>query len=250
MTIPLLTPETVKNDSQKQEQEQRVRIRDLSIEEDRLIKSINTMREEERSEKERIETGMVQFRAEAKAERDRLSADVTSLESRREEAMKPIQEIRNEAMEKNARAGEREESVAKRDEALTKAEKEFHEFVVEKTEKIRDTEQIHAEREEDLDKRQNRIQAEEDRLKESSTGLAQRWVDFHKAVDAKNAELTSRESAVSAGEQANRIRSAELDKAEIHYKEKDREIKDRYETLASAEREILDGEKGQDNLTI
>ncbi len=238
MTIPLLTPETVKNDPTRQEQEQRRRIRDLSTEEDRLVKSINSLRTEEKDETERIEKGMAEFRAEQKTVRDSLSKEVTSLERRREEAMKPIVVVQQEADERNQKSKDREEAVSAREIAQDTAEKNFKEYVVETKEKLHDKEQLLAERSDDLDDRENAVKAEEARSKESASGLADRWVKFHETVKLKDEELTNRESQVSAGERANVIRSQELDKLDIYYKEKDRELTDRQQTFESTVKEI------------
>lgn len=242
MTTPLLTPESVKNDSQRQEQEQRMRVRDLATEEDRLVRSINNMRSEEVSEKERIEKAMTEYRLEAKNERDRLSADIGSLEARRSEAMKPVEAVLAEAIQKRADAETLAADVAERDEKLKKDEKSLQDHKVDILEKLHDRVQLLDEREASLDKRENRIKAEEDQSKESAKGLAQRWVDFHIAVDAKNKELTDREVTLTTREAITLIKETEQAKTTKDQFERERRLVDGYATLESARKEILENE--------
>lgn len=242
MTIPLLTPESVKKDSTSQQREQQARVRDFSVEEERLVKSINQLRQDEIDEKARIDADVAQFRADAKVEVGKLDKqisnkrqEVEALEARRVEAMKPIEVVRKEADDRNAKSKDREDAIAIR-EATQKLADEAH---TEALEKLHDREQLIAEREDELDDREERVRQEEDRSKESLAGVNQRWADFHIAVAAKDKEFIDRETTVSAGEQANIIRSQELDKKEFDYKEKDREIASRYEALERASLQIL-----------
>lgn len=248
MTTTLLTPESVKSDSQSQAREQQARVRDLSIEEERLIKSINDLRRDEVDEKARIREDVATFRNDAQVEVSKLDLvisnkkrEVESLEARRAEAMRPIEEIRQEAEALMDQAQKRADDVKEREDK----QKEADEAHTEALEKLHDRKQLADEREAALDNRQEMVKQEEQRSKESLEGIAQRWAHFHETVAAKDTELTQREAVVSAGEQANIIKAKELDQKEADYKEKDREIASRYEALERAHIEIL-GNKQHD----
>lgn len=234
MPMPLPTPDTIKSSTVAQESEQRARVRDLSLEEERLIESVNILRVSETEEKARIETDMATFRKEQQEERTRLSLEVTTLESRRDDALKPIKAIRKEAEERNESSKAREEAVAKREEVIKGKE----ERTVEELQSNIDFKQELDEREDALKSRESHVKDEEERAKESGQGLATRWATFHETVHAKNKEFEDRESAVSAREQIATTRSLELDKREADYNEKDREIKHRYAILEISTAEI------------
>lgn len=236
--IPLLTPEAVKTGSSRQETEQRNRVRDLSNEENRLIGSVNILRTNEAEERERIEGDMAKFRAEQRTERDRLSNEVTTLESRRTEAMKPIEQVQKETDERNAASLSRETAVATREDAADSREKSLGERETEFLETSADRQQVVGEREKALDDREERVRQEEAISKESLDGLNLRWADFHKLVAETDRDLVRRENAAVAAEQANVARAGELDKRELDYQSKDREIADRYATLTASSLEI------------
>lgn len=239
--IQLLTPSKVRSDSLEQEREQRARVRDLSSEEERLVRSINYLRKEEEDEKARIREDVADFRNKAQVEI--LGVDkqilekkkeVEDIETRRKEALRPIEEIEQEARNRNEQSKQRVQILNDRQIEIDKQEAR----ITEEWEAIDDRKQLLDEREEELNTRESKIKLAEDQLKESTNGLNERWAQFHIAVAEKEKELVDRENAVRAGEEANRIQLAEFAQLEKDYQQKDREIKDRYATLERAADEI------------
>lgn len=240
--MPLLTPEKAKTDSSSQEEEQRARVRDMSQEEERLVASINILRKEESDTKSEVRESVAKYRNDAQTEVHALTIEVTNLENRRAEAMKPIQQVQQEVDERNASSHTREEALIIREAATTALEKDLNSREAAFLEEAADTKQLQGERDEGLDKREDRIRQEEERSRESLDGLKKRWESFHAAVAEKELELTTRENVVSAGEQANLIRASELRSQALAQTERERGIIDGYATLASAQREAEDKE--------
>ncbi len=241
MTIPLLTPESLKEGSKVQAQEQQARMRSMAHEEERLIRSINDLQRDEREEKERIKEDVARFRNEAHVKILEIDSTIASkkkeveaLEERRAEAMKPIEEVRKEADERNEKSKEREEVVAKREQAA----EALADQNLEELEQLNDRRQLQNERDEELDKREEKVKQEEAISKESLAGVNQRWVEFHEAVAKKDKEYEECEARVSAGEQANTIRANELDKVAADQKENERGLQHRYAILEIAEAEF------------
>lgn len=241
MSIPLLTSESVKQGSQIQEQEQRARMRDMSAEEERLIKSINELKIAEQEEKDRVKEDVAEFRNKAHIEVVEIDnvivgkkREVEALEVRREEAMKPIEEVRKEADERNAKSKEREEAAA----LLEKELNDRDEVSLNEIEKFEDRKQLQNEREENLDKREEKVKAEEAISKESLAGVNKRWAEFHEVVAVKEKEFDTREAAVNAGEQANLAKAEELEKVSNEQSHQHRQIADKYETLGRARAEF------------
>ena len=242
MTIPLLSPETVKNTAAKGEQEARIRVRDLALEEERLVKSINDLRAEETQAKNDLREKVAQARNDAQVEMNEIELAIAPLRAERVELMKPIDQLRIETEEHNRASEDREHAVTDREHVVTDKEKELSDREAILLSTTADRNQLLDEREKTLNEREEKVRAEEQRVKDSLNGVNERWAQFHTTVAAKEEELIKREAAVNAGEQANQTRSEQLDKREIEQKEHDRQIADRYETLASAEREIIKGE--------
>jgi hypothetical protein len=247
MTIPLLTPESVKEGSTSQQQEQRARMRDMAIEEERLIKSINDLQAFEKEEEARVRESVASFRNTAQADMmetelflAKKRKEIEPLEARRAEAMKPIEEIRAEAEERNQKSQEREDAVAGRE----KAADERNEQYVEDLENLDDRKQLLDEREEILAEREMRVKEEEEKSKESLKGVNLRWAELHELIAVTDANMKQRESLVSAGEQANNIRAKELETRHVELLQRSRQLTDQYETLGRARTEF---ERMQEN---
>lgn len=241
--MQILTPEAVKGGSSRQETEQATRVRDLATEEDRLVRSVNSLLESEREEKERIEADMVVFRAEAKAERDGLSAEVLALEARRAVAMMPIDDVSREADERNRASKEREDAVVKVESDLSALLADFKERESDFISHSRDKKQELGERESGVEEREERVEAEEELSKASLQELNGRWASFHAAVGAKEQELASRENAVSAREHAEETRTGENDRRNLELNAKEKQITDKYATLERAVRHFENKQK-------
>lgn len=245
--VHLLTPDEVKKGPSQAVEELQGRVRDLSNEETRLVNSINFMREEEREALSK------------KAERDEVSQsrpgakkvilenEVEILEARKNEALIPVRVIEEHV---NQRAKENETNalqLSQREIRLKTAEEKN----VETAERLHDKQQDLDEREEKIQHGESGIVAAKDEVKKSAAALGKKWAAYHEAIATtneeaakRNEELEKREKVVEAGEKANEIAKEENEKRALEYKEKDKEIADRYATLERATTEIL-GKKSQ-----
>lgn len=238
MGMPLLTPDTVKKTAAKGEQEARVRVRDLAMEEERLITSINDLHKDESDAKEHYAGKVAKFRADADAEMRQIELEVAPKRAERERLMKPIDDLEAQANERNQRSQEREQAIVSRETDLETDKKAFGEYEASKLAEFADKKQVQDEREGDLDKREERVRGEEERSRESLEGLNQRWAQFHETVAEKEKELVSRETDVASRETAVAIRKEQQDKKDFEQSEKDREIQSRYAQLEKASEEI------------
>lgn len=235
--MQILTPEDAKKGSSIAEDELRARVRDLSAEEKRLVSSVNSLRTEEKSGKERVAADMEKFRAEAKVERDRLFSEVNGLEARRAEALKPIEAVRAEAEERNQRSKDREDAVARREQAA----KDADELQAEALERIHDRQQELDERSKSLDVREAGIKGEEKSLAESEKRLVGKWAEYHATVEILNErtrDLEQREGRASSSEKANEIRAAALDDREKELAGRERLLRSNYQALGEAKKHL------------
>lgn len=248
MTMPLLTPETVKKTAAQGEQEARLRIRDMALEEERLVKSINDLRKDEEDAKKHFIEVVAKARNDAQVEMNQIELQLMPLRAERIELMKPIEQLRSETEARDKASQEREQAVGSRETAADQREKDLDEREATFLATSADRKQEQDERQKDLDDREERVKQEEERSKASLEGLNGRWATFHQTVNAKEEELIKREAAVEAGDKANKTRAEQLDKRELEQKEHDRQIADRYATLASAEQEKAG--TGKDFITL
>ena len=233
--MQLLTPEKVNSDKGREERERRGRIRELSSEETKITQSLNLARAEDESERKRIADDFAKFEEETLSKKKALQEEVHSLEGRKAEALKPVKDIEREAEAILQANKVREVELDQREQDLSEREDEL----IEKCEDIDDTAELLKEREREIEKREVSLKAEEERARLSSHSLSDKWLEYHKEVAKANAEMKERENKVLAETEANNIIKKELDKKALEQKEKDREIQDRYATLARAQQEIL-----------
>ena len=224
--MQILTPEAAKKGSTAAEDELRARVRDLSTEEERLVSSVNGLRAEEASEKERIT-----------AERDRISAeiaekesDVIKLEERRAEAMKPVDALEQIAQERVDAANSRHVDLDRREELLVRAEN----GIIADLEDVHDKVQELDEREDGLDAREDMVKSFEEQTAASAKSLGDKWVEYHATVAAKNAELLTRENAVSTAEATNETARMENIKEAARLRDENRAVRDKYVALEQA----------------
>ncbi len=235
--MQLLTPETVKNDTSRQEQEQRSRVRDLSMEEERLVKSVNLLREEEKAEKKRIDEELEVNQATLATRKTMLVREVEALEARKAESLKPAREIEERA---NKILAENEEKSKVLDTRLSEVAT-MKENVLVQLEKIDDKKQLLAEADEALLIREKGITAGEAEVKRSANEVADKWLQYHGAViELNNREhtLVSRENAVTVATEANTVFKLTLEAKEKDLAERERALNDKYQTFISAQKEM------------
>lgn len=233
----ILTPDVVKAGSKRAENEQRNRVRGMSQEEERLVKSINDLREEEKEELQKKKERETMSEAALGVKKTVLQSEVESLEARKAAALRPVHEV--------------EMLVVQREQEVSLKEKEHDQRVVrfseanerlsERIEKADDRDQEMDERDEAILLKEKGIEAANEQIKKSAEALSGKWVEYHDSVSALNArgeELDKREALAAASEKANVIRAAELDEQAFRQSEKERQIASQYEQLEKASDEI------------
>lgn len=159
-----------------------------------------------------------------------LYKEVSHLESRKEKALEPIYELEKEATQRLEYLAEKESAI----ESTRVLLEDSMEDLKERIETVIEREEESAEKNTKSDRRERAVVAEEQRLKESSNKLAQEWVKFHTDVSEVNIALEIRERDIQSNKKINEDFKLELDRKEKEQIQKDREIQDRYETLAKA----------------
>ncbi len=192
-----------------------------------LIKRVNDARENADKEMAQIESDLATFRKEKAEEKSLLSKlldwfkeEVSKLEARRRDAMLPVEELRKEAEDRIAQVAIREEKVWN-DEITNKNDLSE---LVERTQELVGREERVSEKEKELDKRENRVQGAETKAQLGIADLNLKWVEYHKTVNATNADIERREKEIEDGKKANDIYKQSLDERAKELFEKDREI--------------------------
>jgi hypothetical protein len=232
--ITPLDPAEIEVEKRREDTAAQSRRNALAEEEGTLINRVNDLRDIEKREKARISAEITQAQAEADLKIGSLKTEVSGLEARRAQALKPVQELVNQAQEKLDKVLVREAACDEREKNLVERERS----VVERAEQQIDLQEDLVERKEDLDSREKGIASEEARLKTSEEALAAKWTDFHETAYAKKTEIESRESAVLTAEKSNDVVRQSLDTQREDQDRRERELRDRYRTLEQAVEEF------------
>jgi hypothetical protein len=232
--LPLLTPQQIDQDKNGTANEIQRRVWGLAEEESELVVRVNTLRDTEIREKDRIARDFAADEKRFNAIVAALQIKVNDLEQRRERAMRPIEDLETEANKRIADVAERERSVEVREKYVRDQSSSLREVAEDQMEHAEDL----ARREGVIGKRERGALAEETRLKKSNDDLTAKWSDFHTAVYKKTEELARRESMVVMDTKANEIVAAELKAQRATLDARDIQIKDRYATLGLAIKEF------------
>jgi len=233
--LTLLTPQSVEADRNSTANEVQKRVWGLAEEESDLVGRVNTLRDLERTEKERIAREFAADEKRMNAVVAELQLKVNDLEQRRERAMRPVEDLEAEARQRLAAIADRERLMDIRETNVQQREFSLREVAEDQMENA----EVLARREELIGKRERGALAEETRLKRSNDELTAKWSDFHTAVYKKTEELATRESRVIMDTKANEIVQEELKAREHALNARDVQIKDRYATLVKATEEFM-----------
>lgn len=244
--MKLLSPDEVKNDKTRSESERVAHIKKLKEEELLLIRSVNDKRVQVQNEKAILDEGLgahLRWVASEKVKLDDLIStkkrEVESLESRRLEALKPINEIRKKADDRIKIAENRESAVLRDEQTLAKSWEDLSERV----ENVTDRETLADEKTEELATRERKIIEAESRTKESADNLAEKWLGFHKEVHDANQSLERREKKCADREKSTTAFAQSLSNKETALNAKDAQLKDGFATLDRSREEILTGKR-------
>lgn len=229
--MQLLTPEKIKDDKLKGREEARLRVQSLADVEATLIASVNHLREEEAEQRKRA--AIASNEADLAVKKSILAQEVEALEARKTEAMKPVREltIKAEAVfEDNLRRADdlsnrerigraQENSINRRFEELTVAE-------IENAKKEDDLDI----REEGIAKSEQEIKSQTEKLANDRTAFSIQTLDANTALEVREKNLAAAESTIETARVKQQERDADQNKRE-------RQLKDRYATLESAQKE-------------
>lgn len=231
--MELLTPEKVRNDKTERIAEQGRIAQNAATVTAKTLKKLNDAKDREARQREKEDAQFLHEASQAQIKRDALLTEVAALETRKEEALKPITEMQTAAEMLMSDAQGRLSAVSKREQAVAEQES----VVAEKMDRIDEITFGLTKKQTALDNREKRVVATETMAKKSTDTLANKWVEYHNAVNASNRDLASREHGVKLSEQANEIARLEMIKRSHALDERERGIKDRYETMLATERE-------------
>lgn len=234
--MQLLPAEKVKSNDNRKAEELRAGIDKLNREEADVIKRVNLIKEEEATARNNMQTALSTMEVQFLERKMALESEVATLEERKKEAMRPVDEIL-------ARAQKREDAVALRESALTQKESEVKEQrngLVERLQEVSDREQLCAEKEADLIKRETKIKSAEEEIAKSTIGLSDKWVEYHGAVHASNERIARREKEIEDREKVIETKQGEQEKRQKEQDERDVRLKDWSATLEASAQEILE----------
>lgn len=237
--MQLLSPNDVQASKAASAEEGRKRNLDIAAETSRLTAELNRTRQAVSDVKNEASRETEVYLKELKQKRDEALREVTALEARRKEAMKPVKKLWQEAQKLALEAEERLKLLKEQEKILERR----HEELVEKIEATEDVRDELIEQQERIKDKELRVQDEANRLKQSHAKLAQAWVDFHSNVHTKNAELAERERKVEDALQVIEARHNQQEEREKEQDKRERALRDRYVTLARTERELQGKER-------
>lgn len=232
--LTILSPEQVEHDKNRIATEIQKRVWGLAEEESELVNRVNTLRDTEQKETQRIAKEFAAQESKNSAILSDLEGKVTALEKRREQAMRPIKELETEAKQRIDAVAKREQSVELREKDLQDKEIDLREIAENQMDNAEDL----AGRQTLVEKRERGVESEAARLKISGSQLTAKWAEFHTSVYKKTEELVSRESRVLTDTKANDIIREELDARARDLNARDLQIRDRYATLMEAIKEF------------
>lgn len=230
----LLDPADIKDEKKQREIESQKRIMSLGVAEAEANHRLNNILAREKTEKARIQAEAEEGIPAMETRKTILLTEVQALEVRKTEALRPVYELQAEA-ETKLRENNAQGDLIKKKSAQLERDSEI---IVERTEALDEMVQENTNYKAKLDKRAKGITDQEAEIKRSAIELGNKWVEFHKTVLAKDAELRDREQKVVSDTKANEIFAQQLKKVEVEQTKQTVAIADKYATLERATKEF------------
>lgn len=228
--MEILSPEKIKNDASARVEEQRSITNDAAKEETRIMRRLNIAREYTEKEIASMDEQLASKRAEVLAIIEPLQKEVASLESRRFEALKPINDLQAQAQTKLDEAETRLGEVVKRETAVTTREDE----VGARIDKLDEACDALNDREARIVKREEGLEHAEASSKLSQEDLARRWVSYHAAVNTNNKSLEDKHLKIAERESICVRRETDLSEKEVDLANREHVLVQKYNDLAIA----------------
>lgn len=228
--MELLSPEKIKNDTSARIEEQRARVIDGATEETRITRSLNETREVYKTEMARLDSELNAKKKELLSVIEPLRNEVVALESRRAQAIIPIEDLRQEAQKIVDEAKTRLTAVIVRETAVTSREDDAH-TLADKLDEIKDN----------LNAREKALIPMEEGLKhaariskESQQVLAKNWLNYHNAVRIHEKSCEDKHLAIAEREMACSIREKAVSEVAAGQAIKETQIADKFQVLEFA----------------
>lgn len=216
--MQLLTPDIVKNDTEARANELSYRIENAAIEETSIIKKLNRAKELYEKEMARLQAELESKQQELQSVIDILKGEVTELESRRAEALKPVDGILEDAQKVLDEAKLRLEPLEYREIDIANQEADL----LTRIEIIDDYKLEIEARDDEVNSRIRAISGEEEITRQSLEELDGKWLAFDNAIliheksfEEKHNRISERESMCNVREGGLAEREAELNNKEI-----------------------------------
>lgn len=235
--MKLLDPQSVKAGKDKDDYDRIVRVQKLNTEGTAIVKRVNALREYEKAETKRLDDLVQKKRNESATEIAELDTKIFSRRSELAELLKPLDDQKEAIKKWEEQVAESAADILRRDMSLDERE----EVLSERVEAIADREAENVERHIAMDTRESNLEKAEERHKESEKSLAERWVDYHKAVGsayAREIALARAEKEVADAKSANDAVRETQTKAFAEIAADRRAVKDGYTALEQAKRHL------------
>lgn len=231
--MDILTPEGIRTEKQGVQQEAQSRVRDLAREEERLVLSVNQLRNEEADEIEKKKVRETESEAQLGTRKTVLAQEVDSLEARKADALKPVDKRIGEIVEREQSVDARQKLLDGKDEEQSRKDSILKQREIAASEH----EGRNIARTGELDTRDIQTKARAEEVDRSTQALSAKSLEQSIQEQKGNQLLLEREAELERREKINDIREAGYAAIEEKHRQKDLELVDRAATLASAERE-------------
>lgn len=219
MAMEILSAQAVREAENQKRQNEEQRVQNLLTEEARLVRSVNGLRDEESEAKRDTEAMAVKVEA--------LRNDIQVLEAKKTEALKPIQDVREEADQRIGEAIRRENAVADEEERQKASRAECQrEAKAAERDRLAASNLLAG-----ITERSNALSLQEGAVGGRERAVEDRERQLDEQTRAKEAEMQEREEAVQARTRELAIREDAVARSEVHAERSERDMERRQAEL-------------------
>jgi len=226
--MQLLSQKEKDNNKISNERETKDRIRKLGNEEVKAVNTFNELKIELEKKTSKIRTDFDSFEKDVTTKKRKLDNEVTRLENRRTEALKPIKAEQELINKRNIELDSKEEDLKQ---GLLELENDKQDALDMKEEYI-DRKQVLDERESSLNKRERGIIVTEEKLRTMSMDLITKQTVLANDVTTFNVDYMNKSKELNKIDKENKEKSDILQKKEKELNDKEILLKDRFKSLA------------------
>jgi len=232
--MKLLDPTQVAEKKEKQNDDQLKRIVQLNEAENQAVARMNKAIKEDEEKRATIEVELGVFKAIAADVRANLQKEVSTLEKRKVDALKPIKQLKKEAEIIYKQNVDEQGNLASKRESLEQEQERLSIIA----EDLADKASIVEDMKEPLQKREAKVGEAEKVLKTSTDRLSQAWKDHHAKVHEVNADLQQRDQVLKVGMETVVTMRKEIKAEAKRQVDERRSIKDKYDTLERTQQRL------------